>query len=174
MKELKREKKPSSAKELAYTAVFVAFVIGAQLALSVIPGVEIVTVSFVAYGYVFGYRRGMVAATAFSLLRQFVFGFFPIVLILYLIYYNALVCLFGWFGKKKETRVPVIVVAACLCTIGFSMLDNILTPIFYGYSLKMTKYYFFASLPFSIFQTLCTAITVWLLFLPLKRIFFSL
>ena len=80
-----------------------AFVIGAQFALSVIPGVELVTVSFVAYAYVFGYRRGMVAATAFSLLRQLVFGIFPTVLLLYLIYYNALVCVFGLLGEKKES-----------------------------------------------------------------------
>ena len=164
MKELKNEKKSSSAKELAYTAVFVAFLIGAQLALSVIPGVEVVTVSFAVYGYACGYRRGMVAATAFSLLRQFVFGFFPNVLILYLIYYNSLICLFGWLGVKKETRLPVIVVTACFCTIAF----------FYGYSLKLTKYYFLASLPFAVTQTLCTAITVSLLFLPLKRIFLNL
>ena len=62
----KDKKIASSAKELAYSAVFVALLIGGQLAFSVLPGVEIVTVLYVAYAYVFGIRRGMVAATAFS------------------------------------------------------------------------------------------------------------
>ena len=75
---------------------------------------------------------------------------------------------------KKENRLPVIVVTACFCTIAFSMLDNLLTPLLYGYSLKMAKYYFFASLPFAIPQTICVAITVALLFLPIKKIFLSL
>ena len=79
-----------SAKECAYLAVFVALLIGGQLALSAVPGVEIVTVLLVAYAFVFGACRGMMVATAFSLLRQMVFPFSPTVLVLYLIYYNFL------------------------------------------------------------------------------------
>ena len=54
-----------SAKECAYIAVFVALVIAAQLAFSAVPGVEVVTVLFVAYAFTFGVARGMIAATAF-------------------------------------------------------------------------------------------------------------
>ena len=73
-----------SGKECAYLAVFVALVIAAQLLLASIPGVEVVTLLLVTYSFVFGVRRGMIAATAFSLLRMLVFGFSPTVLILYL------------------------------------------------------------------------------------------
>ena len=63
-----------SAKECAYLAVFVALLIGSQLPFAALPGVEIVTLLFVTYAFVFGICRGMLAATAFSLLRQFVFS----------------------------------------------------------------------------------------------------
>ena len=58
----------NSAKECAYIGVFIAAVIAVQAALSVAVGIELVTVLFAAYAYVFGARRGMIAATAFSLL----------------------------------------------------------------------------------------------------------
>ena len=75
-----------SAKELAYLSLFVALTISVQWALTALPGVELVTVLFVSYAFAFGKGRGMVAATAFSLLRQLVFGLYPNVLVLYLAY----------------------------------------------------------------------------------------
>ena len=93
-----------SAKDCAYIAVFVALTIAAQLALSVLPGVEVVTVLFISFSFVFGIKRGVIAATAFTLLRQFVFGVFPVVLVLYLIYFNLLACIFGTLGKKIRKR----------------------------------------------------------------------
>ena len=92
----------NTAKEIAPLAVFVALVIAAQFVLSFVPGVEIVTVLFVSYAFVFGMRRGMLAATAFALLRQLLFGFYPTVLVLYLLYFNGLAALFGWLGQKVK------------------------------------------------------------------------
>ena len=65
-----KERKAIDTRDCAYIAVFVALVIGAQLALSVVPGLELVTVLFVVFSFTFGVKRGMIAATAFSLLRQ--------------------------------------------------------------------------------------------------------
>lgn len=163
-----------SAKECAYLAVFVALVIAMQLALSFVPGVEIVTVSFVAYSLVMGARRGTVAATAFSLLRQMVFGFFPTVLVLYLIYFNLLALCFGLIGlkwKASAKTLPWLVLIACACTVCFTLIDNVITPLWYGYSAKATKAYFFASLPFMIPQVICTAVSVSFLLIPLVKAF---
>lgn len=164
-----------TAKEFAYIAVFVALLIGGQLALSGVPGVEIVTPLFVAYAFVFGIRRGLLTATAFALLRQFVFGFFPTVLVLYLIYYNALALIFGGLGKglKKEWLALIIVLlTACVCTVGFTLLDNTLNLIWLGGATKrVVEIYFSASIPVMLTQTVCALITVGVLFLPLKRLF---
>ena len=42
----------------------------------------------------------MITATCFSLLRCLLFGFYPNIIILYLIYYNLFALLFGTLGKK--------------------------------------------------------------------------
>ena len=170
----KKSNKVRTAKECALLAVFVAVVIAAQMVLSFIPGVEIVTVLFVSYSFVAEWKRGMFTATAFSLLRQIIFGFFPTVLILYLVYYNLLAFCFGLLGKKIKRPIkalPLIVVIACLGTVLFSMIDNVLTPIWYGYGARATRAYFFASLSFMVPQVICTAISVSCLFLPLWKAF---
>ncbi len=161
-----------SAKECALIAAFVAVVIASQLALSAIPGVELVTVLFIAFSYVFGWKRGMAAATAFTLVRQLLFGFFPTVLILYSIYYNLLVLLFGLLGKRIPLTykwLPLYVVLASICTVCFTLLDCVITPVWYGYTPEAMQGYFYASLPFTLPQVACTAISVGALFLPLVK-----
>ena len=164
----------TASKECAYLAVFVALVIAAQLCLSAIPGVEVVTLLFVVYAFSFGVGRGMLAATAFSLLRQLVFGFFPTVLLLYLLYYNLLTLLFGLLGKRIKLPVKwlwLLTLVACVCTAFFTFFDDILTPLWYGYTWKAAKAYFYASLSFMLPQIVCTGVTVGLLFLPLWKTF---
>lgn len=173
-REKEKKKRARPAKECAYIAVFVALVIAAQLALAAVPGVEVVTVLFVAYAYTFGIKRGMAAATAFALLRQIVFGAYPVVLLLYLLYYNGLTATFGALGRTKKRpseKLAIVVVLACVCTVCFTLLDNVLTPLFYRYSWRTARAYFLASLPFMIPQTLCAGVSVGLLFLPLCKTF---
>lgn len=170
---LNTKRRVISAKDCAYIAVFVALAIAAQLALSVLPGVEVVTVLFICFSFVFGIKRGVIAATTFTLLRQFVFGVFPVVLLLYLIYFNLLACIFGALGKKWKPTVKKLIwitAIACLCTACFTMLDNLLTPLFYGYTPRAIGVYFYASIPVMISHLVCTAASVGLLFLPLERL----
>ena len=165
-----------SVKEIATVAVFTALLIGGQLALSAISGVEIVTVLLLSFSFYFGARLGMLCATAFSLLRCFVFGFFPSVLILYLIYYNLFALVFGLIGRKcgKEADMKMLVVitfVAVLMTVFFSLLDDVITPLFYGYTGEAAKAYFFASFYAMIPQSVCAAVTTALLFPPLLGVY---
>lgn len=162
------------AKECAFVAVFVALVIAVQLVLSFIPGAELVTVLFVSYAFVFGKGRGMVASTAFSLLRQLVFGFYPVVLILYLVYFNALSLFFGFFGAKIKNAIRtktlvLIVVCACIGTVCFSVLDALFNVLWFGYTRDTARMYILATIPVMGIQTACTAVTVSVLFLPLVK-----
>ena len=163
-----------TAKECALLAVLVSALIAAQLVLSAVPGVEAVTVLFVSYAFAAGWKRASFAATAFSLLRQIVFGVFPVVLVLYLIYYNLLALAFGLLGEKvrePKRSLWLIVLCACLSTACFTLLDNVLTPLWYGYSARAIKLYLLASLPVMISQIVCAALSVSLLFLPLFGVF---
>ena len=164
-----------SAKECAYLAVFVALVVAVQFVLSWVPGAELVTVLFVSYAFAMGAKRGMLAATAFSLLRQLVFGFFPTVLILYFLYFNSLAFLFGTLGGTEEKKgIWKILLIACFCTVCFTLFDNLLNVVWYGYAGRVAKAYMLAALPFMIPQVVCTAVSVGLLFVPLTRLFFHL
>ncbi len=162
------------SKECAYLAVFVAVVIALQLALSAIPGVELVTLLFLSYAFVFGVRRGVLAAVAFTFLRLLIFGVYPTVIIVYLLYYPAFTLLFGWLGGRVKSPARALwwlTVLAVLGTVCFTVLDNIVTPLFYGMTKDAAKGYFIASLPLMLPQVVCTAVTVGALFLPLERAF---
>ena len=154
--------------------MFVALVISAQFVFSSLPGVEIVTVLFVSFAFAFGTVRGMLASTAFSLLRAFVFGGDMRTAVLYLIYFNLLTALFGMLGKRVKIvkRAFVwVVLLACVCTACFTLIDDILTPLWFGYTPKATRLYFKYSLPVMFTQVICTAVTVGTLFLPLRKVF---
>ncbi len=161
-------------KECAYLAVFVALVIAAQLCFSAVAGIEIVTLLFASFAFTFGKGRGMLAATAFSLLRMLVFGFFPQTLVLYLLYYNAFTFLFGTLGENMEAplkRLWLIVLSACVATLIFSVLDVIINALWYAYSWGAIKVYALASLPVAAAQTACAAVSVGVLFTPLYKAF---
>lgn len=163
----------SSAKGCALIATFVSILIVAQLALSFVPGVEVISVLFITFSFVLGAKSGMISATIFSLVRQLVFGFYPVVLVLYLLYFNLLTFCFGLLGKKAINELktfPIVIGLSCVFTIMFTMFDNILTPLWYGYSLEMTKLYFIASIPFMIPQVISVLVSVSILFFPLKKV----
>ncbi|MCD8373472.1 MAG: hypothetical protein LUD27_09275 [Clostridia bacterium] len=94
--------KNSSAKEIAYSAVMAALLIGGQFVFSNVVGVEVVTVLLCCFSFVFGKRAGVLSAAAFALLRCFIYGFYPDVIALYLIYYPLFAFIFGSLGSVKE------------------------------------------------------------------------
>ena len=164
-----------TAKDIALIGVFTAMLIGGQLVLSGIAGVEVVTVLLLAFSYYFGIIRGLFVANVFSILRCFIFGFFPTVIILYLVYYNLFVIVFGLMGKRfKELNLKIhiiIVLAAVFMTVFFTVLDDIISPLYYGLSLDATKAYAIASLTAVVPQVICTLVTVLLLLPVLIRVF---
>ncbi len=235
-------KKISLTAEIAYIAITCALLIGAQFVFSFVAGVEIVTVILIAFSFSFGVRRGAICAVAFSLLRCFVFGFYPTVIILYLIYYPLLAAVSGLLGRCKSFSSPICLIAlnaalicaaavcaACyftdaikvaeiyavtvkvllwvvfalcigLCavydfvffsavkgryetlkiivvastgaamTVIFTLLDDIVTPLIFGYSKLTALAYFYASFTAMLPQTVCAAVTCATLFGPLNAV----
>lgn len=168
------------AKKVALCAVSVALLIALQYTFSFVPGVELVTVFMLCFCYAFGISAGMIAATCFSLLRCLLFGFYPNVLVLYLIYYNLFAILFGMLGKKSWGRkgaaiaeLLTVTALAVFCTACFTLLDDIISPLFFGYTAEAAYAYLKASIYVMIPQCICALITVALLFVPLSKVFKS-
>ena len=156
-------------------AICVAMLIGGQLALSGISGIEIVTVMMLCLCFSYGIRTGVAVATVFSLLRCFVFGFQVNVIVLYLVYYNLFAVFFGCLGTRFTGKISilkhgVIVVCAMAFTVCFTMLDNVITPLIYGFHANAAKAYFIQSLTAVIPQTVCVMVTVAALFMPLTSV----
>ena len=165
----------NKTKFVVRVAMCVALLIAGQLVLSSVSGIEIVTVMLLCFCYCYGIRHGIAVATTFSLLRCFVFGFQINVIVLYLIYYNLFAIFFGWLGvrfagKNTLLRTLIVVAAAVVFTILFTLLDDVITPIIYGFNANATKVYFYQSLTAVIPQTVCAAVTVSLLFHPLTTV----
>ncbi len=132
---LKRESF-STAKEIAYIAVMTALLIGGQLVFSFVVGVEIVTLLLVCYSYVFGVKDGVLTAVAFCLLRCFIWGFYPTVILLYIIYYPLLAAAFGAIGHIKQSFfesprlwfalllnvILAAVISACALCLGLNLI----------------------------------------------------
>ena len=158
-----------TAKNITLPSVYTAILIGGQFVLSGISGIEIVTVLLLAFCYKYGVKQGLLVANAFSLLRCFLFGFYLNVLILYFVYYNTFVIVFGLLGKEFNNSYGikshiVIIVVAMIMTALFTLFDNVLTPLIYGFSQNATKAYFLASLYTVVPQIMCTMVTVTFLF----------
>ncbi len=159
----------NTAKDLAFISIFTALLIGSQFVFSFIAGVEIVTVLFLTFAFVFGIKRSLLLGTAFSLLRCLIFGFFPNVLLLYLLYYTIFAVSIGGVGNKvkhkSNRKIYLLLIAlAILLTLLFTLLDDLITPLFYGLSKKAALAYAYASLTVCLPQIFCATITVALLF----------
>ena len=153
----------------------VALLIGGQMALSGVSGIEIVTVMLLCFCFHYGVRHGIAVATTFSLLRCFFFGFQINVIVLYLVYYNVFALFFGWLGKRITGRISlpklcVIVASAMVFTVLFTMLDNVITPLIFAFHKNAAAVYFAQSLYALVPQTICTMATVSILFVPLTKI----
>ena len=152
-----------------------AMLIGGQIALSGISGIEIVTVLLLCFCFSFGIKTGIAIATAFSLLRCFIFGFYINVVVLYLVYYNCFAIYFGWLGKRfcnksSLSKTIIVVASAMVFTVLFTVLDNVLTPMIFGFNKNSAVVYFWASLYAVVPQTICNAVMVSIFFNPLTKI----
>mgnify|MGYP005768041289 FL=1 len=177
-KNVSAQKKQSALRGVGYVAVvavFTALLLAAQYALWFVKGVEAVTVLLLVFSYRFGVRCGVLSAVAFSLLRCLLFGFFPNVVLLYLIYYPLFAACFGGVGnalrRRADLKTQLLLTAlAVLFTALFTLLDDAVTPLFYGYTKEAALAYFLASLPTMTMQCACALLTVFLLFRPLMAV----
>ncbi|MBQ8177994.1 MAG: hypothetical protein IJ033_02260 [Clostridia bacterium] len=163
-------------KELAIIGLFVALLIGGQFALSAVSGIEVVTVLLISFCFYYGVRRGVLVGVAFSLLRCLVFGFFPSVLILYLVYYPIFAVVFGLVGQKfNHTLTPkrhvFLVALGVVMVVLFTALDNVVTPLYYGFNKDESAAYAVASLSTMLPQILCNILTLSALLRPLVKLY---
>lgn len=166
----------ASYKKLIIIAFMVAVLIIAQCALSALNGIEIVTVLLASFVFCFGLSMGLATINVFIVFRCLVFGFYPSVMLLYIVYYNLFGLVFGVISKlthvKFSTKSHILVVlCGCFMTAMLTLLDDIITPLYFGFTIEMTKAYCLMSLTAVVPQIICTLATMIILFPILVRVF---
>lgn len=237
-----------TARKIAYCAVMTALLTGAQVALGFVSGVEIVTLLLACFSACAGIISGVITAVCFCLLRCFIWGFYPNVIVLYLVYFPAFALIFGLLGHIRDdlfsrahiaifiaVNVLLLAVActalcccilklikisrlyadtvyammwaifalsaaldaafnalflsvrlkrcsgaalrifmytsvACVCTICFTLLDDVISPLMLGMTEKTALAYFYASFMAMLPQTICTLVTLSTLSAPVTYI----
>lgn len=83
-----------------------------------------------------------------------------------------LVYFFLTFKKSKNgIELAQVTAVASFCTVVFTLLDDLITPLLLGYSSDAAIAYFYSSFLTMLPQTICVAVSVFLLFYPLRKIF---
>lgn len=109
----------SAAKKAAVCAMAAAILVAVQAVFGLVSGIEVVTVLLLSFSAYFGAVCGMISAVAFSLLRCFIWGFYPSVIVLYLIYYPLFALLCGALGKVSDEKSGSVFALVCInVTIG--------------------------------------------------------
>ena len=152
-----------------------AMLIGVQLILSGVAGVEMVSALLLCFAYSLGALRGMAVATLFAVVRCFVFGFHINVLILYLVYFNLFSLFFGWLGKhaRRQTSLKMTIIVsiiAVLFTVGFTFIDIGITGVMYGFNASALLTYLTASLYTMLLHLASVLVTSLVFFAPLVRV----
>lgn len=104
----------SAAKKIAVCAMTAAILIAVQAVFGLVSGIEVVTALLLSFSAYFGAVCGMISAVAFSLLRCFIWGFYPSVIVLYLIYYPLFALLCGILGRVSDEKIESVFACACI------------------------------------------------------------
>lgn len=104
----------SAAKKIAVCAMTAAILIAVQAVFGFVSGIEVVTVLLLSFSAYFGAVCGMISAVAFSILRCFIWGFYPSVIVLYLIYYPLFALLCGILGRVSDEKIKGAPVFVCI------------------------------------------------------------
>ncbi len=135
---------------------------GKRLSLWICPLLLAFLIAFCGYFAVAGLPVSVLVKGRMTAMLWALFAIFCVLLVLY-------GCLLV-FGRGKA-RLAAIVVLAALCTVCFTLLDDLITPLFYGYGTEARLAYFYAGFTVMLPQTICTVVTVSILFYPLEKTF---
>lgn len=89
---------------------------------------------------------------------------FGIAAALLLVYIVLILC------HKKSKELASITALAAFCTVLFTLLDDLISPLLLGYGAEATLAYFYTSLLAMLPQTICASVSVFILFNPIKNI----
>jgi predicted PurR-regulated permease PerM len=76
--------------------------------------------------------------------------------------------------SEWQAQLILLTAVAALCTICFTLIDDVISPLFVGMDLTAALSYFYTSLVAMLPQTICTIVTVSTLFYPITSVLFKI
>lgn len=117
-------------RDIALIGILSAIITAGKLALSFIPNVEVVTLLFIAYTMVFGYKKALLIAVVFTTTEIFIYGFSTWLLGYYLIW-PILIMVTELLKKRAKSEYGYAIIGAIFgYTFGFFF--AVVESLFYG------------------------------------------
>lgn len=117
-----------------------------------------------AFFALFGVKVSVLLVRKLSILLWILFGLACALLVIFFI---------TLIKNYKAKEVASVTALAAFCTVTFTLLDDIITPLMLGYGMDASLAYFYTGFLTMVPQTICVCVSVFILFLPLKKLFNS-
>lgn len=145
-------------------AVLFGFVGRRKMPVWVCPALLAALAAMCAYFAIRGLPISVLYRTRVSVMLWLLFGILAALLGFYVILLAK--------NKGEQGRELASVTAlAAFCTVMFTLLDDIISPLVLGYSAEAAVGYFYTGFLAMLPQTICAAVSVFVLFIPLKRVY---
>ncbi len=154
------------AKDVVLIGILSASITAGKLALSFIPNVEIVTLLFIVYTVVFGYRRTLLVSIVFTTTEIFIYGFATWLLGYYIIW-PTLILLTEIMNKRFKSEYAYAILGGIFGYI-FGLFFAVIESFFYGIAYGWA--YWIRGLLFDLLHGTSNFIIVLLLFKPVKNL----
>ena len=155
-----------SVHDIVLIPLLSASLTAGKMALSFIPNVEIVTLLFMVYASVFGFKKTFLVSIIFSTIEIFLYGL-QTWLIGYYILWPLLIFLSAMLYKKTQSEWPFAFLALTfgLC---FGLFFAMIESIFYGFSYGIV--YWLRGIPFDVVHGASNFVLGIFLYRPLEQL----
>lgn len=158
------------SKDVVLIGILSAIITAGKLALSFIPNIEIVTLLFIVYTIVFGYKKTMFVSLIFTTTEIFIYGFNTWLLVYYVIW-PLLISLTELMKKVIESEYGYAALGA-IFGYAFGLFFAIGESFFYGIAYGWA--YWIRGLLFDLVHGTSNFILILILLNPLKSLLFKL
>lgn len=158
------------AKDIVLIGILSATITAGKLALSFLPNVEIVTMLFIAYTIVFGYKKTLFVSLIFTTTEIFIYGFNTWFLVYYFIW-PFLILLTGLMKRLIKSEYGYAALGG-LFGYAFGFFFAIGESLFYGIAYGWA--YWIRGLLFDLVHGTSNFILILVLLNPLKNLLFKL
>lgn len=154
------------ARDVVLIGILSASITAGKLALSFIPNVEIVTMLFIVYTVVFGYKRTLLVSLVFVTTEIFIYGFATWLLGYYFIW-PLLIVIAEVISRKFKSEYAYAILGA-IFGYAFGIFFAVIESFFYGIAYGWA--YWLRGLLFDLLHGTSNFIIILLLFNPLKNL----